>query len=161
MRSDNELLRLIRDAKHVPMSDVELSLSMCQPDTSLTTEWDTIAKLNLDNTHFSADPDTIVAQANTAVQISRFIKDLQELRDNYVKTLGNIYGPLMPKLIKQLTKAYLSNPSDKFAMRENSDAIEQLAEGICLRESSEEAIFDGKRIDADLKELENGDDDRQ
>ena len=161
MRSRDELIKLIRDSKHEPFHDVELSLRMCQPDTALTTDWDTIVTANLDCAHFSADKETIIAQANAAAQLARFARFVAKKHIKYVARLEKIYGPLMEKLVGQLTKAYLAEPTDVFAMQENIDAIDQLAEEIALREESEEAIFDGKRIDADLKDLENGDDDRQ
>ena len=163
MRSRDELIKLIRDRKREPFPDVEVSLNMCQPDTALTTDWDTIVNVNLDCAHFSADKDTIIAQAQTAAQLARFAKYVSLRHDRYVARMEKVYGPLMKKLINQLTKAYLAEPSDKFVMQDTLDAIDQLAEEIVLREESEEAIFDGKRIDADLKKLEStdGDDDRQ
>ena len=161
MRSRDELIKLIRDRKREPFHDVELSLKMGLDDTDLNTDWNSIAKADLNCAHFSVDKKTIIAQATTAAQLARFAEYVTMKHNRYVARMEKVYGPLMGKLISQLTKAYLSD--NHFAIQDNLASIEQFAEEIALREESEEAIFDGKRIDADLKELEStdGDDDRQ
>lgn len=97
---------------------------------------------------FSNDRETIVKQA-----FGYFALDMK-LR-LYKKELEKNYGVLMTQLLEAFTKSYMSKPMDGFGCDDYIKRIRDYADLVVSREKKEEEYMDTKRIEDELKGLDN------
>lgn len=97
---------------------------------------------------FSNDRETIVKQA-----FGYFALDMK-LR-LYKKELEKNYGVLMTQMLEAFTKSYLSKPMDGFGCDDAIKRIRDYADLVVSREKKEEEYMDTKRIEDELKGLDN------
>lgn len=158
MRNDDELIHLIREDKRKSIPSLHIALDM---DCENVGDYRTInatVNTNMDRVHFTLDKDSVIAQMKIATQFMLFEKKIAEMRMKYMKSIETIYGPVMKQLAIKYREAYMSNPPDLFGMRNTMISISDLVDGMKHREDNEEAIFDAKRIESDLANLDEVDD---
>ena len=97
---------------------------------------------------FSNDRETIVKQA-----FGYFALEMK-LR-LYKKELEKNYGVLMTQLLEAFTKSYMSKPMDGFGCDDYIKRIRDYADLVVSREKKEEEYMDTKRIEDELKGLDN------
>jgi hypothetical protein len=97
---------------------------------------------------FSNDRETIVKQA-----FGYFALEMK-LR-LYKKELEKNYGVLMTQLLEAFTKSYSSKPMDGFGCDDAIKRIRDYADLVVSREKKEEEYMDTKRIEDELKGLDN------
>ena len=162
MKNDDELIHLIREDKRKSIPSLHIALDM---DCENVGDYRTInatVNTNMDRVHFTLDKDSVIAQMKIATQFMLFEKKIAEMRMKYMKSIETIYGPVMKQLAIKYREAYMSNPPDLFGMRDTMISISDLVDGMKRREDNEEAIFDAKRIEselANLNEADNGNND--
>lgn len=160
MRSENELLQLIRTAKRKKISPMSISLSMdTTKDLGDDHEVKSDEKIDIPKVHYTMDENSVVGYIKIAAQLMAFEKKISELHRQYKRSIECIYGPLMSKLCTDYENAYNKKVPALFDMKTHMVTIRTLARELALRENRDEAIFDGKRIENELEAL-NGDDDK-
>lgn len=97
---------------------------------------------------FSNDRETIVKQA-----FGYFALEMK-LR-LYKKELEKNYGVVMTQLLDAFTKSYSSKPMDGFGCDDAIKRIRDYADLVVSREKKEEEYMDTKRIEDELKGLDN------
>ena len=163
MRSENELLQLIRTAKRKKISPMSISLSMdTTKDLGEDHEIKSDVQVDIPRVHYTMDEDSVVGYIKVAAQLLAFEKKIDELHRQYKRSIECIYGPLMGKLCTDYENAYNKKVPALFDMKTHMVTIRTLARELALRENRDEAIFDGKRIENELNDLGdiNGDDDK-
>ena len=73
----------------------------------------------------------------------------------YKKELEKNYGVLMTQLLDAFTKSYSSKPMDGFGCDDAIKRIRDYADLVVSREKKEEEYMDTKRIEDELKGLDN------
>lgn len=159
MIDDHDLLTLIRRKKRQKAEPVKLSVEIdpdkMKSDSDLGYEMHTY----IEPVHFSINADTIVSQVKTVAALMLFEKEIQEACKKYRNALGKVYGPLMTEFVSQYSKALLQKNPSMFEANQTMQHIKAFAGELAMREEAEEAIFDAKRIEADLKAITGGIDD--
>lgn len=153
MRTDDELLTLIRTDKRKRLNPVHISLDINPYAMGDDHEVFADEQMGLDVVRFTMDQESIVAQIKIAAKLDDFIRKLEKARSAYVTQLNVAYGPLMKEFYRQYSKAFLKNTPDLFEMRQTMVHIRTFAKELALREDKDEAIFDAKRIDNELANL--------
>lgn len=162
MKNDNELLQLIRAAKRKKIAPLSISLDMNFDSDTPDNEIQSDEKIDIPKVHYTMDEDSVVGYIKIAAQLLAFEKKIGELHRQYKRSIECIYGPLMSKLCTDYEHAYNKKIPDLFDMKAQMVNIRTLAKELALRENRDECIFDGKRIENELSNLEdiNGDDDK-
>ena len=163
MRDDNELLQLIRTAKRKKITPLSISMEMdFDNDKTPDHEIQSDVTIDLPRVHYTMDENSVVGYIKIAAQLRAFEKKIDELHRQYKRSIECIYGPLMGKLCTDYENAYNKKVPDLFDMKAQMVNIRTLAKELALRENRDECIFDGKRIENELNDLEdiNGDDDK-
>lgn len=162
MRDDNELLQLIRTAKRKKIAPLSISLDMNFDSDTPDNEIQSDEKIDIPKVHYTMDENSVVGYIKIAAQLRAFEKTIDELHRQYKRSIECIYGPLMGKLCTDYENAYNKKVPDLFDMKAQMVNIRTLAKELALRENRDECIFDGKRIENELSNLEdiNGDDDQ-
>ena len=153
MRSDDELLNLIRTDKRKKVNPIHISLDIDPYQMGEDHEVLADEQVNLPVAQFTMDPDSVVAQVKIAAKLDEFINHVEEFRSKYVKQLSVVYGPLMREFYEQYSKALRKKVPDLFEMRQTMAHVKTFAKEISLREDKDEAIFDAKRIDNALETI--------
>lgn len=153
MRSDNELVELIRADKRKPLTPIHIELHIDPYNMGEDHEVLADERCDFPVAQFTMNPDAIAAQVKIAAKLDNFIIHLAQLRATYVKQLGVVYGPLIKDFYNQYSNAYTKKISDLFEMRRTMVHIHTFAKELALREDKDETIFDAKRIDNELADL--------
>lgn len=153
MINDHELLALIRRKKRQKPETVKLSIEI-DPD-KMTTDNNLGYDMHtyIEPVHFSINADTILSQVKTVAALMLFEQAVGEACKKYRKSLGKVYGPLMSEFVSQYSKAFLQKTPSMFEATQTMQHIKAFAGELALREESEEAIFDAKRIEAELQNI--------
>jgi deoxyadenosine/deoxycytidine kinase len=172
MRTDDELLKLIRLAKRTKIDPVSISLHMDLSEN--TDDHDIQSEINLEipRVHYTMDVASVIGYVKIAAKLKHFEKMIGDIHQKYMQSINGIYGPLMRKLCNDYSMAYNQKIPSDFEMKQIMVNIRTLARELASREDRDEAIFDGKRIEHDIKlmesdlamdepieEVSNGDDD--
>ena len=148
MIEDHDLIALIRRKKRKKADSVKMSIEIRPDKMTSDSELGYDMQTCFEPVHFSVDADTIVAQVKTATALMLFEKAIQEASKKYRDSLGKIYGPLMAEFISQYSNAFLKKTPSMYEATQVMQHIKAFAGELAMREESEEAIFDAKRIEA-------------
>lgn len=159
MIKDHELIALIRRKKRQKADPVKMSIEISQDKMTTDGELGYEMHTYFEPVHFSIDADTIVAQVKTATALMLFEKAIQDASKKYRDSIGKIYGPLMAEFVSQYSHAFLKKTPSAFEATQVMQHIKAFAGELAMREEAEEAIFDAKRIEDDLKTITGGVDD--
>lgn len=153
MKSDNELIQLIRNDKRKSANPVHISIdigtdTLGEPHEILSTD-----KFDVPTPFYTIDESAIVAQLKIATKLTEFATVIHNVATKYCRDLDSIYGKLFSEFRKKYGSAYMSNPPKLFEMRQLMEHVKALAKEIALCEDKDESIFDAKRIENELSGL--------
>ena len=140
MKTDNELLQLIRTAKRKKIAPLSISLDMNFDSDTPDNEIQSDEKIDIPKVHYTMDENSVVGYIKIAAQLMAFEKKIGELHRQYKRSIECIYGPLMSKLCTDYEHAYNKKIPDLFDMK--VDGKRSIGDLLRSEESTEERTAD-------------------
>ena len=160
MINDDFLIHLVRENKRQTMKPASITFKFDPQTDGYSFNAEADIAVNVDPVHYTMDVPTVMKQVKMAALLAEFERKVQKIRIDYCKRLDSIYGPLMADFRKQYDDAFRANPKHLFDMQSTMAHVETLAKEMARREDKDEAIFDAKRIENELNNMEFTDGDK-
>ncbi len=156
MRDTDELLWLIRDSKRHKSDGLSISVKLDPNNLGKPYEVNASEEIKVEPVHFTMDTDTVVAQVKYAAYLMSLEQRIRNMRVKYFNSIGSVYGKLMQKYCDDYADAFCQKDPQIFTMKSLMVNITTLAKELAAREDKDEAIFDAKRINNELRMMEDG-----